>query len=166
MRDQWLHNPLVAGFEPPVVEVHDESKLASGWSVRSDRASLNRCRHVVDGKAYARAAGGTATSPGQLLRLFRLVVDRDMEVDVRAFDAGDRYRHAVGVIAGHELAPQLRAYDTLQVRREGHRIRATPHLYGELIAHRAGDGLLVDDHGLADRRGTPDQADHQRRERQ
>jgi len=37
--------------------------------------------------------------PGQLLRLFRLVVDRDMEVDVRAFDAGDRYRHAVGVIA-------------------------------------------------------------------
>ena len=41
--------------------------------------------------------------PGQLLRLFRLVVDRDMEVDVRAFDAGDRYRHAVGVVARHTL---------------------------------------------------------------
>src|SRR6476619_1743754 len=91
--------------------------------------------------------------PGQLLRLFRLVVDRDMEVDVRAFDAGDRYRHAVGVIVGHELALQLRAYDTLQVRRAGHRIRATAHLFGELIAHRAGDGLLVDGHGLGDRRG-------------
>ena len=30
---------------------------------------------------------------------FRFVVDRDIEVDVRAFDAGDRYRQAVGVIA-------------------------------------------------------------------
>src|SRR6476620_11843405 len=140
-------------------------RLLSGWSTRSNRASSNRCRHVGDGKAYARAADGEA-SPGQLLRLFRFVVDRDTAVDGRAFDAGDRDRHAVGVIAGHELAPQLGAYDTLQVLRAGHRIRRTPHLFGELIAHRAGDRLLVDGHGLGDRRGTPGEADHQRRERQ
>jgi hypothetical protein len=75
-------------------------RLLSGWSTRSNRASSNRCRHVGDGKAYARAADGEA-APGQLLRLFRFVVNRDVEVDGRAFDAGDRYRHAVGVIAGH-----------------------------------------------------------------
>jgi hypothetical protein len=31
-------------------------RLRSGWSTRSNRASSNRCRHVGDGKAYARAA--------------------------------------------------------------------------------------------------------------
>ena len=39
-------------------------------------------------------ADGEGLTRGQLLRLFRLVVDRDVEVDVRAFDAGDRDRQA------------------------------------------------------------------------